>query len=57
MRDKKKSNLDAIKKSDIYSPLFTGRPEREKTIIKDEMVNLAIALGTCVDVQEFIDLL
>jgi hypothetical protein len=35
-------------------PQQTDRPEREKIISKDEVVNLVIELNTCTSTEEFI---
>ncbi len=40
------------RKTDIN--FLQGRPEREKIIQKDEITNLAIALNTSLDVEDFI---
>ena len=55
--DNNRDNLDFIKNGEVFMPLFTGRPKREISISKDEITNLVIALGTCIDVSEFINLM
>jgi hypothetical protein len=51
---KKKTDIEAIRKSTTYIPMFTGRPQRETAINKEDIINLLIALGTCLDVNDFI---
>lgn len=50
-------NLEFIKKSEVYYPLFTGRPERDEVVTEDEILNLVIALNTCSSADEFMKLI
>ena len=40
-----------------YIPFLHGRPVRESTIDKDDILNLRIALNTAADLEEFVQLI
>jgi len=39
----------------FHIPLGSGRPQRDKVISKDEIMDLEIELGLCKDVDQFIN--
>lgn len=51
--DKKTIKLEDVMKSD-YIPFLSGRPEREKIIGKDDLMNVEILLNTTVTVDDLI---
>jgi hypothetical protein len=52
--DKRSIKLEHVLKSD-YIPFLYGRPEREKVIGNDDLLNLEILLNTCKNTENFIE--
>jgi hypothetical protein len=52
--DKRSIKLEHVLKSD-YIPFLYGRPEREKVIGNDDLLNLEILLNTCNNTEDFIE--
>jgi hypothetical protein len=51
--DKRSIKLEDVLKKD-YIPFLGGRPKRETIISKEDIMNLAITLNTCANVEEFL---
>ena len=51
--DKRSIKLEDVLKAD-YIPFFSGRPERETVIGKEDLMNLEIVLNTTKTVEEFL---
>jgi hypothetical protein len=43
-------------KTKKHLPLYAGRPERDKEIANDDLLNLRIALNTARSLDEFLDM-
>lgn len=52
INDKRAVKLEKVFSSD-YIPLFAGRPQREKVISQDDLLDLRIALHTSRDLADF----
>jgi hypothetical protein len=52
--DKRTIKLEDVMKND-YIPFLSGRPEREKIIGKDDIMNVEILLNTTKTVAELIE--
>jgi hypothetical protein len=54
--DKRSVRLEDVMKEG-YIPFLGGRPEREKVISADDVLNMAISLNTTTTVEDFLSAL
>ena len=55
IKDERRFKLEKMQDK-AYIPLFAGRPERQKIIQRDELINLKIALNSAKSLDEFLKL-
>jgi hypothetical protein len=53
--DHRRVKLENVNRKD-YIPFLGGRPNREKVIKSDDVLNLSIALNTSKSLEEFLNL-